>query len=181
MKTKNILALTLMLAISLSCSTGKKKNIVQYYTAEDLALLDEPTSSLSYSDGDEVDIPFRYEGGVKYVQVKINGFGFEMIFDTGCSAATISSAEAGYLYEKGWLTDEDILGQVQSRIADGSITNDTVVNLREVVINDQLRFTDVKATVSSSSSAPLLLGNEVLDRVKSVEIDNANCVLKFRF
>ena len=75
-------------------------------------------------------MPFREKNGVKYVRVSVNGVGLDMIFDTGCSSTLISIAEARYLYEKGKLTDEDVLGMANSQVADGSIVENMVVNLR---------------------------------------------------
>ena len=88
-------------------------------------------------------------------------------------------AEANYLYQKGLLSQEDVIGVAHSQIADGSIVENMVVNLKEVVIDDRISCPDVKATVSSNVQAPLLLGNEVLDRVATITIDNTNQTLKF--
>ena len=91
-----------------SCSGDKKKPI--YVETEDVS---EETDDTSYAQsGDEIVVPFRNENGVKYVQVKVNGVGFEMIFDTGCSGALISVAEANYLYQKGKLTKKTYLEQL---------------------------------------------------------------------
>ena len=112
--------------------------------------------------------------------MKVNGVGFEMIFDTGCSGALISVAEANYLYQKGKLTQEDFVGTTQSQIADGSVVENMVVNLKEVVINDQILCPNVLATVSSNINAPLLLGNEILDRLATIKIDNEQDALIFK-
>ncbi len=133
-----------------------------------------------YDESEEVIVPFRNVGGVKYVKVSVNGFGFEMIFDTGCSDALISVAEANYLYQKGKLSVDDILGISHAMIADGSIVENMVVNLREVIIDDQIHCSNVQATVSNNINAPLLLGNDVLDRVATITIDNENEVLVFK-
>lgn len=157
----------------LSCGGEKKKPIY--------VDLEEATEEFLYAQsGDEIVVPFRNENGVKYVAVKVNGVGFEMIFDTGCSDALISVAEANYLYQKGKLTQEDILGTAQSQIADGSVVENMVVNLKEVVINDQILCPNVKATVSGNIKAPLLLGNEILDRLATIKIDNENETLNFK-
>lgn len=103
-----------------------------------------------------------------------------MIFDTGCSGALISVAEANYLYQKGKLTQDDILGTAQSQIADGSVVENMVVNLKEVVINDQILCPNVQATVSNNINAPLLLGNEILDRLATIKIDNEQEALIFK-
>jgi predicted aspartyl protease len=127
-----------------------------------------------------ISVPYREENGVKYVKVSVNGIGFEMIFDTGCSSTLISIAEAKYLYEKGYLTSEDYLGNLRSTIADGSIVEDMIFNLKKVVINDKIICENVKAEVSKNSNAPLLLGNDVLNRVASYTINNENSTIDFK-
>lgn len=169
---KIVLTLSFVLVL-LSCGSEKKKPI--YVDIEDVA-----EESVYAQSGDEIVVPFRNENGVKYVAVKVNGVGFEMIFDTGCSGALISVAEANYLYQKGKLTQDDIIGTAQSQIADGSMVEDMVVNLREVIINDQILCPNVKATVSANINAPLLLGNEILDRLATIKIDNQNKTLNFK-
>ena len=169
---KYVLLLSLIMVL-LSCGGEKKKPIY--------VDLDEVTEESLYAQsGDEIIVPFRNENGVKYVAVKVNGVGFEMIFDTGCSGALISVAEANYLYQKGKLSQDDILGTAQSQIADGSVVENMVVNLKEVVINDQILCPNVKATVSANINAPLLLGNEILDRLATIKIDNENETLNFK-
>lgn len=169
---KIFILLSIMLILA-SCGKEKKKPVY-------LDLSDTSEEVLYAKSGDEIVVPFRNDNGVKYVPVKVNGTGFEMIFDTGCSGALLSVAEANYLYQKGKLSQEDILGTAQSQIADGSVVENMVVNLKEVVINDQILCTDVKATVSSNINAPLLLGNEILDRIASITIDNQNETLIFK-
>ena len=125
----------------------------------------EATASFEDQPGEIISVPYEERGNVKYVDVSVNGFGFQMIFDTGCSGTLISVAEARYLYEKGYLTEDDFLGVTKSQIADGSIVENMVVNLKEVIIGNKILCKDVQATVSANNNAPLLLGNEVLNRV----------------
>lgn len=161
--------------IILFVSCGKEKKQPVYYS--DVPLQEE---SDLFTDGDEVIIPFREEGGVKYVAVKINGLPCDMIFDTGCSLTLISLSEAATLYRKGELLEEDFIGTGRSQIADGSIVENMVVNLREIILDDKIVCRDVTATVSNNIHAPLLLGNEVLNRLATITIDNENNHLIFK-
>ena len=82
------------------------------------------------------------------------------------------------------MIEEDVLGTTHSQIADGSIVENMVVNLRQVSIitNDgsTIDCYNVKATVSNNINAPLLLGNEVLDEVAyDYTIDNTNKIIHF--
>jgi hypothetical protein len=111
----------------------------------------------------------------------VNGqFTVKMILDSGCSGTLISIAEAKYLYEKGCFTEDDILGTTKSQIADGSIVENMVINLRQLVIGGQIACTNVTATVSANAQAPLLLGNEVLNRAPAYSVDNENKLIIFK-
>lgn len=167
------LLLGLMLLLT-SCKAKPKQVYIDYDATT------EESDSSAYEMGSIVssfDIPFREEGGVKLVPVEINGMKLDMIFDTGCATTLISMAEASYLYSKGLLSDEDILGVGNSQVADGRIIKNTVINLKKVVLGDQLVFYNVQASVSENLQAPLLLGNEVLNRVASYTIDNTEQVI----
>lgn len=170
----------------LTACTGEKKKPAFYDNGVETevdSLMYGSEISADYDqmiDADIVSIPFSERDGVKYVNVSVNGFGFEMIFDTGCSGTLISVAEANYLYQKGYLTQDDIIGIAKSQIADGSIVENMVINLKEVVLDGKIRCTDVTATVSANNNAPLLLGNEVLNRVAAYVVDNKNQIINFK-
>ena len=171
----SLLFLFILLVLISSCGSEKKSKPAFYDN--------DNTTSVDYDydySGETVSVPYRELGGVKIVAVKINGLAVDMIFDTGCSNATISSAEANYLYQKGWLKKEDILGTSHSQIADGSIVENCVVNLKEVIIDDKLICHNVKATVIDNAQAPLLLGNDILDRAESFTIDQSSHSILFK-
>ena len=179
----------LILFIILGTSCSKKKERPAFYDTENIesstnfsvdSIIETSKVTENTDITDIVTVPFRENAGVKYVKVSVNGFGFEMIFDTGCSGTLISLAEANYLYEKGYLKSEDYLGKSKSQIADGSIVENMVFNLKEVIIDEKIHCADVTATVSANSNAPLLLGNEVLNRVASYTIDNENKTINFK-
>ena len=176
----------ILIAILFASCEGKKKRPAFYDNGADTEIdsvaYDNEVSSdyEQMSDAEIVSIPFTEKNGVKYVNVSVNGFGFEMIFDTGCSGTLISVAEANYLYQKGYLTQDDIMGVSQSQIADGSIVENMVINLKEVILDGKIRCTDVTATVSANNNAPLLLGNEVLNRVAAYAVDNENQTINFK-
>lgn len=181
--TLTVFALVLLFV---SCSSPKKNKPV-FYGNDDLESYDTVQSSFSDTDvqfeqsyDNIVSVSFKEKGGVKYVPVTVNGFGFEMIFDTGCSSTLISIAEAQYLYSKGLLDETDFIGTTPTQIADGSIVENMVVNLREVVIDGKIRCVNVKASVSNNNNAPLLLGNEILDRAASYSVDNENELIHFK-
>lgn len=181
----NVKSPILILVLFLLFACNKKKNAA-FYDSSDVEqnLIVDSTFYVDNDrvaqDSDIISIPFVEKSGVKYVKVSINGMEFEMILDTGCSSTLISVAEANYLYQKGYITENDYLGKSKAQIADGSIVEDMVFNLKEVIIDNKIRCIDVTATVSANTNAPLLLGNEVLNRVASYTIDNRHQMINFK-
>lgn len=174
-------------ALSLLFSACKEKaNRIAFYdtTPDSQSFYDSGTiKSSDYDklpDENIISIPFTEQNGVKYVKVSVNDYSFKMIFDTGCSGTLISIAEANLLYARNILTDEDFMGTTHSQIADGNIVENMVINLKEVVIDEKIRCTNVTATVSGNNNAPLLLGNEILDRVAAYSVDNQNKTINFK-
>lgn len=119
------------------------------------------------------------DGGTITVPVEINGMSLDMIFDTGASTTCITLAEANYLYEKGKLTDNDILDTQQFMTADGNLFVGLRVLLREVQIGDEIMLHNVEAVVVQNQMAPLLLGQTVLKQFREVSVDRENGVVKF--
>ncbi len=143
----------------------------------------EPLSSISYSPdeyyGNVVEVPFKNQGGVRTVQVKINDCTeFPMIFDTGCSDVSISILELATLIKHGYISENDVIGITQAQIADGSVVEEALVLLRKLQIGDYV-CNNVLATISENESAPLLLGNGALKNVESFIVDDDAKVIKF--
>lgn len=149
----------------------------------------EPPSPITYTNenseveedyAEVVEIPFKEYGGVRIIPVSINGVDMSMIFDTGASTTCISITEALFLLKQGLLIEDDIIGESSSRVADGRITQNTVVRLKEVILGGKIHFNDVKAVVVNSLDAPLLLGNQdILNKVSSFKVDNESQTIHF--
>lgn len=170
--------------ISCQCSTESNGDSDKIWFDFGTSSAEEIVGSSSYhleGVNDQIEVPFERRAGVKFVSVKLNGIPLEMILDTGCSSTLISVAEANYLYSKGLISDEDIIGETYSQIADGSLRVGLEINLRELEIGGEeaLTFQNVRAVIDKNVNAPLLLGNEVFDRVGSVTVDNDRDVVIF--
>lgn len=124
-------------------------------------------------------VKMRSEHGVYYIPARINGQELEFIFDTGASGVLISQIEATLLWKQGKLKEEDIQGEVQSSIADGSVVSNTAIILRTVEVAG-VTLHDVEALVSNNAVAPLLLGQSVMSRFGSFTMDYNNSTVTFR-
>lgn len=124
-------------------------------------------------------LEMEVQNGVRFVWIEINGIRLRFIFDTGASSICISPAEATVLYRQGTLLKEDVLNVEYFQDATGKISEGTKVNLREVKIGNMI-LENVEALVVDNVEAPLLLGQTVIERFGSIEIDNVNDKIIFK-
>lgn len=83
------------------------------------------------------------------------------------------------MMKNGYLTKDDVVGSSYYLDANGNVSEGTVINLRKVSFGGY-ELTNVKASVVGNLKAPLLLGQTVLTRLGSVEIDNQKQVLRIK-
>lgn len=131
----------------------------------------KPTSSEDTEASERVEIPFTPDGGCVSVKCSINNLPLNFIFDTGASIVSLSQVEANFMLKNGYLKHEDFVGSGRFVDANGNISEGTIVNLRNVDFGG-LKLSNVRASVVSNQKAPLLLGQSVLGRLGSIEIDN---------
>lgn len=123
----------------------------------------------------EIDMKKMY-GGTYEVACTVNGLPLRMIFDTGASDVTISSVEANFMLKNGYLSESDVKSRRSYVNANGEIHDGTVLRLKEVKLGD-IVLKNIEASVVHSQTAPLLLGQSVLERFGVITIDNLNSKL----
>ena len=102
------------------------------------------------------------------------------VFDTGASDVSLSSVEATFMMKNGYLKSSDVIGKQNYMMANGEISAGTVINLRNVNFGG-LDLDNIRASVVHNQTAPLLLGQSILSRLGSIEIDNAKRVLRITY
>jgi aspartyl protease family protein len=132
-----------------------------------------------YNENGQNVLRMEEESGVRYVWIEVNGIRLRFIFDTGASSICLSPAEATVLYRQGTLVEDDILNTEYFQDATGKISAGTSINLREVKIGN-IVLNNVHALVVDNVEAPLLLGQSVLERIGTIQIDNINKVIVFK-
>lgn len=120
---------------------------------------------------ERVEIPFTPDGGCASVKCTINELPLTFIFDTGASVVSLSQVEANFMLKNGYLKKDDFVGSGRFVDANGEVTEGSIVNLRDVDFGG-LKLNNVRASVVRNQKAPLLLGQSVLGRLGSIEIDN---------
>ena len=115
-------------------------------------------------------IQMENTNGVYRIACSVNGAKMKMIFDTGASTVSLSETMANFLYDNGYISDEDVLGTSKSRTADGAIHDNVVINLKDIEISG-LHLKNVLATVISSQNAPLLLGQTAIQKLGRISLN----------
>ena len=123
------------------------------------------------------EIAFTHTGGVTQVPCTINGLPLHFVFDTGASEVTLSSVEALFMFKNGYLKPTDVIGRRAYLTASGDVVEGTSVRLRSVTFGG-MTLDNVRASITHSQDAPLLLGQSVLSRLGKVEIDNRANVIR---
>lgn len=144
--------------------------------------LDLSSPKPTVSTTEPIRVEYREMNGVKAIPVKINGVSMDVIYDSGCSGISLSAHEVKTLVKNGCIDEADVEGLDYSVIADGSVMENLVVNLRKIEIGQgdrKLTLHNKRATVVLNSDAPVLLGNAVFDEVARVEADNDNHTINF--
>ncbi len=121
-------------------------------------------------------IKMKKEGGVYTMPCKVNGLKLSFIFDTGASDVSIGLTEALFMLKNEYLSLNDIKDSVKYRIANGDITEGTIINLQEVIIGD-IVLNDIKASVIHNINSPLLLGQSALRKLGKIEFNYSNNTL----
>ena len=152
-------------------SSGEKSRNELFYDMKELP--SEEFDPRVSRDRQIAIIPMEEENGVYYIMVEINGMKLRCVFDTGASSVSISSAEAFVLYKQGSLTIDDYVAETKLSIANGDIIPGTKVLLKNVNIGG-IDLYDVQAVIIDEPQAPLLVGQSVFKRFKSISIDNIN-------
>ncbi len=116
-------------------------------------------------------------GGVYRIPCVVNGAKMKFIFDTGASNVCISMTMAEYLYDNGYLEDNDIKGVGSSSVADGRIVDHIKILLRDIQI-ENLHINNVEAIVVDGQNAPLLMGQSAIQKLGKIELNGSTLVIK---
>lgn len=150
-------------------ATDGFKTLIKEFQREPLTT--SPSESSLSVVSEKVEIPFTPDGGCASVKCTINELPLTFIFDTGASVVSLSQVEANFMLKNGYLKKDDFVGSGRFVDANGEVTEGSIVNLRDVDFGG-LKLNNVRASVVRNQKAPLLLGQSVLGRLGSIEIDN---------
>ncbi len=131
---------------------------------------DRPTVPRESDVGKTTTVKMQKRNGVYQIPVTINGSEMFFIFDTRAGMISISTVEATFLYKQGKLADDDMLGKADFLDANGNITSDVIIRLKEVTIGNRT-IHNIEASVVGNTKAPLLFGQSALEKFGKISID----------
>lgn len=116
------------------------------------------------------------ESGIYTIPCEVNGLKLRFVFDTGASDVHLSLLDAAFMLKNGYISKDDIIGKTSYSMADGSISENAVVILKEIKIGN-LCINDVRASISSKLNASLLLGQSAIQKIGKYTIDDNYLIL----
>lgn len=127
---------------------------------------------------DSFSIPINNVGNGTYtVTCIVNDMPMDFLIDTGATNICISSLESDFMLKNGYISSSDLRGITNYTNASGETKQARLVILKEVRIGPR-SFKNIKACIIPNQNAPLLLGQNVLNRLGNIEIDSKNNILK---
>lgn len=122
-------------------------------------------------------IPMKLEkSGIYTIPCEVNGLKLSFVFDTGASVVHISLIEAAFMLKNGYINENDFIGTGNYIMADGSIAENALINLKSIKIGNTI-IKDVTACVSSNINASLLLGQSAIQKLGKYAIDGNYLIL----
>lgn len=123
-----------------------------------------------------VTIIMNRKNHVLYVPCTINGLKADFVFDTGAAMISLSKDFMEKLIEQGLISQKDIIGKANTRVADGRTQTSSLVNIKDVEIGG-LHLNNVKATIKTQQDAPLLLGLSAIEKLGKVTISGNQLII----
>jgi len=156
-------------------SRGNKKHfyLLLVFVATSCLLL----SDLSYS---QVFVPLSKETGssVFKIRCRVNGLAFDFLLDTGAEDLVLTQDVVKRLTNDGLVTQQDFQGKQTYRLANGSIIQCSIINIRELELGG-ITISNVRAAIiESNDGSPMLLGQSALSRLGTFTVDVNNELIK---
>lgn len=124
------------------------------------------------------DVRLVKEGGVYHLPVRINdAIELKFVVDTGAAVVLIPADVALTLVRTGTITEADFRGTGSYRMADGTIAENTKLNLRSLQIGSLL-LRNVEASVGPVEGS-LLLGQSALEKLEPWRMETKRGVFVF--
>jgi peptidoglycan-associated lipoprotein len=117
--------------------------------------------------------------GFYIIPVILNGFNDEFIFDDS-SPAKVSLDKALQMLSDGIIGKTDFEGDPASVLANNSIRNNSIFNIKELRIGAKT-IRNIKFVVVHRQQVPIVMGKQILQRIGSYNIDQNEKTITFDY
>jgi len=153
----------------------------------DVPSLRPPIYGDNAQDKAKKELPFetKYDGGSPVVTIVLNGESLSgVVWDTGATMTQISQLEFVKLIKSGKIDQKaDFVGYMPFTIADGSVVNEPVYNIKEVSLNCKngqvLTCYNIEVCVTENLFADMLLGQNVMQKLPKCSVNTLKQVIEF--
>ena len=147
-------------------------------TVLSVAALSAAAQSPSTSSGRSVvTLQDTNEEGKYTIETSVNGVGVRTYYTEENWFVSMSTTTYLFLYENGYIHDEDVKGITNLKLPDGSNSKGAAFVIRKMKIGDHILVTDIPAFVVSKQNVPLIIGSSVFESLGDVAREGNRIVI----
>ena len=117
------------------------------------------------------------EDGRYTIETSVNGVGVLTYYTEENWFVSASTTTFLFLYENGYIDDEDVKGITTLKLPDGSSSKGAAFVIRNLKVGDHILVTDIPAFVVSKQTVPLILGSSTFESFGEVTREGDKIVI----
>lgn len=117
------------------------------------------------------------EDGRYTIETTVNGVGVRTYYTEENWFVSMSTTTYLFLYENGYIHDEDVKGITSLKLPDGSSSKGAAFVIRKLKVGDHVLVTDIPAFVVSKQTVPLIIGSSAFESLGEVTRDGDRIVI----
>ena len=117
------------------------------------------------------------EDGKYTIETSVNGVGVRTYYTEENWFVSMSTTTYLFLYENGYIHDEDVKGITTLKLPDGSSSKGAAFVIRKLKIGDHILVTEIPAFVVSKQNVPLIIGSSAFESLGDVTREGDKIVI----
>ena len=117
------------------------------------------------------------EDGKYTIETSVNGVGVRTYYTEENWFVSMSTTTYLFLYENGYIHDEDVKGITTLKLPDGSSSKGAAFVIKRLKIGDHVLVTDIPAFVVSKQTVPLIIGSSAFESLGEVTREGEKIVI----
>ncbi|MBQ6179041.1 MAG: hypothetical protein IJK32_05935 [Bacteroidales bacterium] len=117
------------------------------------------------------------EDGRYTIETSVNGVGVLTYYTEENWFVSMSTTTYLFLYENGYIDDEDVKGITTLKLPDGSSSKGAAFVIRNLKVGDHILVTDIPAFVVSKQTVPLIIGSSAFESLGNVTREGDKIVI----